>query len=114
MLTAGFGITNLVNRATATAAELDADELRVGAERLTETATRYRPRFVAVVGVSAYRLAFGRPKAGVGAQDDRIGPSRAWVLPNPSGLNAHYQLPELTVAFRALRDALDSEPIAAD
>ncbi|MFL5680178.1 MAG: G/U mismatch-specific DNA glycosylase [Chloroflexota bacterium] len=109
MLRAGFGITNLVNRATATAAELDDDELRAGAVRLTNTATTYRPRFVAVVGVSAYRTAFGRPKATVGAQDEPIGPSRAWVLPNPSGLNAHYQLPELTVVFRALRDAVAEE-----
>jgi double-stranded uracil-DNA glycosylase len=103
MLRAGFGITNLVNRATATAAELDDEELRAGAIRLTQTAGRFRPRFVAVVGVSAYRTAFGRPKAAVGAQDERIGSSRAWVLPNPSGLNAHYQLPELATAFAALR-----------
>ncbi|HKG56886.1 MAG TPA: G/U mismatch-specific DNA glycosylase [Candidatus Limnocylindrales bacterium] len=105
MLAAGFGITNLVNRATATAAELDDDELRTGAERLTATATTYGPRFVAVVGVSAYRIAFGRPKASVGEQAERIGPSRAWVLPNPSGLNAHYQLPQLATTFRALHDA---------
>jgi TDG/mug DNA glycosylase family protein len=105
MLDAGLGITNLVRRTTATAAELAPDELRAGRIALEATARRYHPAFVAVLGVTAFRTAFDRPTAVVGPQDDRIGPSRAWVLPNPSGLNAHYQLPELTALFRELRDA---------
>ena len=105
LLEAGLGITNLVDRSTATAAELSHEELRAGGDALTATAERYHPVFVAVLGVTAYRAAFDRPRAMVGPQDSRIGPSRAWVLPNPSGLNAHYQLPELAAAFRGLRDA---------
>lgn len=105
MLDAGLGITNLVRRTTATAAELDGDELRAGGEALEATARRYHPAYVAVLGVTAFRTAFDRRKAVVGPQDDRIGPSRTWVLPNPSGLNAHYQLPELAAVFRELRDA---------
>ena len=105
MLETGLGITNLVNRTTATAAELGPDELRAGGRALESTAARYHPRFVAVLGVTAYRTAFDRAKAAVGPQDERIGPSRAWVLPNPSGLNAHYQLPELGAVFRDLRKA---------
>lgn len=105
LLQTGLGITNLVNRTTATAAELGRDELRAGGRALEATATRYRPAFVAVLGVTAYRTAFDRPTAVVGPQDEPIGPSRAWVLPSPSGLNAHYQLPELTAVFRELREA---------
>ena len=107
MLAAGFGITNLVNRTTATAAELGAAELREGAVRLLATAERYRPACVAILGISAYRIAFDRPKATLGLQSERLGPSSLWILPNPSGLNAHYQLPALAGVFRELRDALD-------
>lgn len=107
LLAAGIGITNLVNRATATAVELSADELRDGAVRLRELAERYRPSVVAVVGVSAYRTAFGRAGAVVGPQPERMGPSSLWVLPNPSGANASYQLPALVAAFGRLREALD-------
>ena len=105
LLAAGCGITNLVNRTTATAAELVADELRAGSRALVATAARERPAVVAVLGVTAYRTAFDRPKAVVGPQEEGIGPARAWVLPNPSGLNAHYQLPELAAVFRELREA---------
>jgi double-stranded uracil-DNA glycosylase len=107
MLEAGLGITNLVNRTTATAAELDRDELRDGAARLLATAERYRPATVAILGISAYRTAFDRPKAALGPQPERLGPSRLWILPNPSGLNAHYQLPALAEVFRTLRDTLE-------
>jgi double-stranded uracil-DNA glycosylase len=107
MLDARFGITNLVNRTTATAAELDATELRQGATRLRATVERYRPAAVAILGISAYRTAFDRPKAQIGPQPEKLGPSALWVLPNPSGLNAHYQLPALTALFRALRDTLE-------
>ncbi|HEX6346031.1 G/U mismatch-specific DNA glycosylase [Umezawaea sp.] len=103
----GLGITNLVPRATARADELTDAELRAGAKRLTAVAERYRPTMIAVVGVTAYRTAFGRKKAAIGPQDELIADSRLWVLPNPSGLNAHYQLPALGDAFAELRAALD-------
>ena len=107
LLAAGIGITNLVNRATARADELADEEIRAGAARLRETVTHWRPGHVAVLGVTAYRTAFARPKATVGAQDETIDGARLWVLPNPSGLNAHYQQPDLTVAYAALRDAVE-------
>ena len=83
------GVTNLVARPSATAAEVTADELREGAERLTTITEHHRPRVVAILGLTAYRTAFARPKARAGEQPEGIGPSRLWVLPNPSGLNAH-------------------------
>jgi TDG/mug DNA glycosylase family protein len=86
---------------------LDAGELREGAARLIATVARYRPAAVAILGISAYRTAFDRPRAEIGRQPEDVGPSALWVLPNPSGLNAHYQLPALTEIFRALRDTLD-------
>jgi double-stranded uracil-DNA glycosylase len=99
-----LGVTNLVRRATARADELSDAELRSGGHRLTELVAEYRPRLVAVVGVTAYRVAFGRRRAAVGPQPERIGGRPVWVLPNPSGLNAHYQLPELAEEFRRMRD----------
>lgn len=102
----GLGVTNLVARTTARADELTRDELVEGARRLESLVLRYRPRVVAVVGVSAYRVAFGRPRASVGRQQERIGDAVLWVLPNPSGLNAHYQLPALVEEFAAVREAL--------
>jgi TDG/mug DNA glycosylase family protein len=108
MLEAGLGITNLVNRTTATAAELGPDEIRAGGHRLLDTAERYLPAVIAILGVSAYRIAFERPKAVIGPQTERLGPSDVWVLPNPSGLNAHYQLPALAALFAQLREATDS------
>lgn len=108
LLAAGLGITNLVNRSTATAAELTPAELRAGAERLRATLRAYRPQAVAVVGVDAYRTGFGRPKAAIGRQPEPLEGSLLWVLPNPSGLNAHYQLDALGEAFGALRAAVDA------
>lgn len=105
LLRAGLGVTNLVERATAAADELTKDELVAGAAALGHRAKRFGPRFVAVLGVSAYRTAFGRREAAVGPQPERIGPARAWVLPNPSGLNANYQIPALVEAFAALHAA---------
>jgi TDG/mug DNA glycosylase family protein len=105
LLTYGLGVTNIVARATARADELTRDELRAGARRLTALVTRYAPVFVAVVGISAYRTAFDRPATVMGEQEDRIAGARLWVLPNPSGLNAHYQAPALAAAFRELRAA---------
>ncbi len=105
LLERGYGITNLVARSTAAAAELTADEFIAGARRLERKVKRYRPMWVAVVGIGAYRTAFGRPRAVVGPQPERLGPAGLWLLPQPSGLNANHQMPELTVAFRELRDA---------
>lgn len=102
LLTYGFGVTNIVARATARADELTRDELRAGGRTLTELVTRYAPKAVAVVGISAYRTAFDRPKAVMGEQAEPIAGARLWVLPNPSGLNAHYQAPELAAAFHEL------------
>ena len=103
--TLGIGITNVVDRPTRAAAELSDDELREGAAALAGLAERIRPGVVAIVGLGAYRVGFGRPDATVGPQDDPIGGRPAWVLPNPSGLNAHYQLPDLIREFAALRSA---------
>lgn len=103
LLKYGCGITNLVNRATANAAELAEKELRAGARRLTAKVRRYRPRVVAVLGVGAYQDAFGHTRVRIGEQLERISGTKVWVLPNPSGLNANYQLPDLTRLFRKLR-----------
>jgi double-stranded uracil-DNA glycosylase len=99
------GITNLVARATAGADELDAAELVAGHRGLLTKVKRYTPRFVAILGVTAYRSAFERPAATLGKQADTLGEATVWVLPNPSGLNAHHQLKDLARLFRALRDA---------
>jgi double-stranded uracil-DNA glycosylase len=99
----GLGITNLAPRATAQAAELTDTELREGAVQLRALIDKHRPRFVAVAGVTAYRTAFGHPKAVVGPQDERLGTARLWILPNPSGLNAHWPLPAIAAAFAELR-----------
>jgi TDG/mug DNA glycosylase family protein len=102
----GLGITNLVARATARADELSTAELAAGGERLTQVVDECRPRVLAVAGVTAYRTAFGRPDAVVGRQVSTLGAAILWILPNPSGLNAHYQLPALIEEFAGLRTAL--------
>lgn len=107
LLDYGFGITNVVNRATATAAEVSRAELRAGGGRLVEKVTAYRPACLAVLGITAYRAAFARPKAIVGPQVERIDETIVWVLPNPSGLNAHYQIPDLAALFQQMRDAVE-------
>jgi len=107
----GLGITNLVNRTTATAAELGNDELRRGGLRLRETVDRYRPRAVAILGVDAFRRAFGQPRATIGPQPELLGSSQLWILPNPSGLNAHYQLPQLIELYRELRESIGEQGI---
>ena len=106
LLTLGLGITNVVPRATATAAELTREELREGGRRLAALGERWRPSYVAVLGVTAYRAAFGEPRARLGPQERRLGPARVWVLPNPSGLNAHHQLADLARLFAELREAV--------
>jgi double-stranded uracil-DNA glycosylase len=100
-----LGITNLVDRATGSADELSGAELIAGARRLKRKVEHYRPAFVAFLGISAYRTAFGYKAAKIGRQADRIGKSAVWILPNPSGLNAHYQLQQLTELFSQLRAA---------
>jgi double-stranded uracil-DNA glycosylase len=104
----GLGITNLAARATARADELAADELRVGAQILTKKVKRLRPAWLAVVGIGAYRTAFDRPRAVAGDQDHRIGKTSVWVLPNPSGLNAHYSAAALAAEFARLRAASET------
>jgi double-stranded uracil-DNA glycosylase len=105
LLEYGLGITNLVMRTTAKASELSEAELRVGGVELVSRVKRFRPRWLAVLGVTAFRQAFGLPSGTVGPQPEPLGPSRVWLLPNPSGLNAHYQLPELVAEFGRLREA---------
>jgi TDG/mug DNA glycosylase family protein len=114
LLALGLGITNVAPRATARADELTPEELRAGGAALTERVARYRPRVLAVLGLGAYRTAFGRPRTAVGPQPDRLGATEVWVLPNPSGLNAHYSLDALAAEFRTLREAVEAvEPAEA-
>lgn len=102
LLGLGYGITNVVRRASAAADELSDAEVVAGGKRLRTKVKRYAPRFLAVLGVGAYRVAFGKPKAGIGLQNEAIGGTRVWVLPNPSGLNAHYQAAGLAKVFGEL------------
>jgi TDG/mug DNA glycosylase family protein len=95
----GFGITNLVNRATIRADELGAEELRAGSLRLARFVAEHRPAVVAVAGITAFREAFGRPKARAGEQPGGLGGARLWVVPNPSGLNAHETTATLAAAY---------------
>ena len=108
LLNRGYGITNVVPRVTATAAELSPTEYVAGGEALRAKVAEYWPRILAVLGVGAYRTAFDRPKAGLGLQPELLGATRVWVLPNPSGLNAHYQLDALAELFREVRLAADA------
>lgn len=101
----GYGVTNIVPRATASADELTAEELQAGAAVLERKVRRTRPRIVAFVGIGAYRTAFARPRAKFGRQPETLAGAAIWVLPNPSGLNAHYQADALARWFRRLRVA---------
>lgn len=105
LLQSGYGITNVVMRATATADQLSREEVRAGGTRLRAKVKRYKPSFLAVLGLGAYREAFEQPKAVIGRQEIRIGETVIWVLPNPSGLNAHYQAPQLALMFAELKAA---------
>jgi TDG/mug DNA glycosylase family protein len=105
LLKAGFGVVNLVNRATAAADELAPGEFVAGRKRLAAKIRRYRPRAVAFLGVGAYCQAFGLRNASIGMQPDSFEGAKVWVLPNPSGLNANYQLPDLVRLFRDLQQA---------
>jgi TDG/mug DNA glycosylase family protein len=105
LLEAGYGVVNLVNRATATAAELAPQEFVAGRRRLAAKVRRYRPRAIAFLGVGAYCHAFGLRSASIGRQVVDLEDAKVWVLPNPSGLNANYQLPELVRLFRDLQSS---------
>jgi len=103
LLAAGLGITNLVARATARADELSSAELRAGGQQLAAKVAELRPGWLAVVGVTAFRVAFARPHAAVGPQPELFAATRVWVLPNPSGINASWPTPRLVEAFAELR-----------
>lgn len=105
LLPLGFGITNLVARATAGADELSREELVAAQRKLASKAKRFAPRFVAILGIGAYRAAFERADATLGLQAELLSGSQIWVLPNPSGLNAHYSLAECARLFKNLRRA---------
>ena len=105
LLESGIGISNVVPHATASAAELTKEDFIAGGRALAAKVKRYHPQVVAILGVGAYRHAFAKPKAQIGEQAERIHDARVWVLPNPSGLNANYQLPELVRLFGELRRA---------
>ena len=106
LLAYGLGITNLVARTTAKASELSADELVDGAKQLEKKIERWCPGFVAILGIDAYRKAFSRPRAALGRQYDELGGASLWLLPNPSGLNAHYpRVEDLVKVFRPLARA---------
>ena len=104
-----LGITNMCPRPTAMAQQLSTHELRKGAKVLARKVLRYKPRFIAIVGITSYRIAFDRKEAQLGLQRETIGESKIWVLPNPSGLNAHYQISDLARLFRALKNAVSND-----
>ena len=114
LLALGYGISNIATRATTAADELSADELIAGHTQLLAKVQHYQPQVVAILGISAYRTAFARPRATIGHQPEMIGGSGLWVLPNPSGLNAHYTPTDLARVYRNFRLGLedDSSPPA--
>ena len=103
----GYGITNLVNRATVGASEVTKEEFIKGGKILLGKIIKYKPRWVAFVGIEAYRKAYGRPSAKVGYQKEKIKGANIWVLPNPSGLNAHYTPTQLSILFSKLKKRAD-------
>ncbi|MGQ4726244.1 G/U mismatch-specific DNA glycosylase [Streptomyces sp. CS149] len=110
LLGLGLGITNVVARATARADELDAEEFRRGGADLTAKVERLAPQWLAVVGITAYRTAFGEPRARIGPQVRTIGGARVWALPNPSGLNAHWTVQTMAEEYARLREAVTDRP----
>jgi len=109
LLGLGYGITDVVRRSSAAAGELARAEIVAGGKQLRGKVEKYAPRFLAVLGIGIYRVAFGKPKAEIGLQLERIGDTRVWVLPNPSGLNAHYQPAALVRMFAELHAASRAE-----
>lgn len=115
LLPRGYGITNIVARASARADDLTAEELREGARVLEHKVSRYRPHFLAILGITAYRTAFQRPRAALGLQSEMLAETKTWLLPSPSGLNAHHSPADLARLFGELRRAVEgggSEPAA--
>lgn len=110
LLERGLGLTNLVARTTAVASELTKAELAAGGKKLRAKVRKHRPRVVAFLGMDAFRTAFGVKDAAIGEQPDLLEGAVVWVLPNPSGLNAHYQLPDLARLFASLRKYVSSSP----
>src|SRR5262249_11771240 len=108
LLPLGYGITNIAPRPTATAAELTDEELRRGARSLGKKLRRYRPLAIAFLGVGSYRVAFRTKEVRLGEQAEPLAGTRVWVLPNPSGLNAHYQLPDLAPWFEKLHRSMEN------
>lgn len=106
LLNEKIGITNLVNRATARADEVNQEELENGALLLAEKIAEYKPEAVAILGISTYRAAFRKPLAKIGEQTEKIAGARVWVLPNPSGLNAHFQIKDLGLLFAQLKSGV--------
>jgi len=107
LLPRGYGITNIVARASARADDLTENELREGARTLERKVKRYRPKFIAFLGITAYRTAFGRPHAVLGLQPEMLAETKIWLLPSPSGLNAHHSPAALARLFAELRDAIE-------
>ncbi|MBC7795654.1 MAG: G/U mismatch-specific DNA glycosylase [Pyrinomonadaceae bacterium] len=105
LLEFGYGITNVVARTTATAAEIERDEYVTGGANLRNRVLKYEPKILAILGIGAYRVAFDKPKAVLGLQTETIATTKIWVLPNPSGLNAHYQLADLAKVYGELRES---------
>jgi TDG/mug DNA glycosylase family protein len=112
LLNYGCGITNVVERATVAAADLSAEELTEGGKQLEAKIKKLQPQWLAVLGISAYRTAFHQPKAVLGLQKHTIGGAHVWVLPNPSGLNAHYHPPELARLFAEFREVIEENTLA--
>ncbi len=107
LLENGYGITSFCKRTTARADELTTEEYIAGGKVLVKKIERYKPQFLAVLGIGAYRTAFNQPKAKLGLQAGKIGGAKVWLLPNPSGLNAHYQLNDLAKLFGELRQEIE-------
>lgn len=109
LLGLGLGVTNIATRASARASELADEELREGGRRLAAEVEQLRPRWLAVLGVTAYRTAFAERRAALGRQERTIGATQVWVLPNPSGLNAHHTPAQLGERFAELREVVQAE-----
>ena len=105
LLKLGMGITNFVKRTSVSAAELTPTEIREGAEQLRQTVLKYQPKYLAVLGIGTYRIGFNQPKARLGLQPGTIGQTKIWVLPNPSGLNAHFTPQKFAEVFKELKNA---------
>lgn len=109
LLENGYGITSFCKRTTARANELSNEEIVLGGKNLVKKIEKFKPHFLAVLGIGAYRTAFSEPKAKLGLQVNQIGTTKIWLLPNPSGLNAHYQLDDLAKIFSELKQAIDTK-----